>query len=62
MSKRARVALLIDTATTWGSGLIEGIADYAHNTADWHLLLGPYGKYDKMVLPPLGIAMGLSLE
>ena len=52
MSKRAKIALLIDTATTWGSGLIEGIADFAHNSADWHLFLGPYGKYDRMMLPP----------
>ncbi len=51
MHKRQKVALLIDTATTWGSGLIEGIADYAHNSADWHLFLGPYGKYDRMRLP-----------
>jgi hypothetical protein len=32
----------IDTATTWGNGLIEGIADYAHQTADWQLLLAPW--------------------
>ncbi|MEM8945828.1 MAG: DNA-binding transcriptional regulator [Planctomycetota bacterium] len=51
MRKRARVALLIDTATTWGSGLIEGIADYAHNSAEWHLFLGPFGKYDHMLMP-----------
>lgn len=51
MGKRAKVALLIDTATTWGSGLIEGIADYAHESAAWQLFLGPYGKYDRMLLP-----------
>lgn len=51
MSKRARIALLIDTATTWGSGLIEGIAEYAHRRDDWQLFLGPRGKYDRMILP-----------
>ena len=51
MGERAKIALLIDTATTWGSGLIEGIADFAHNSVDWHLFLGPYGKYDRMMLP-----------
>jgi LacI family transcriptional regulator, galactose operon repressor len=51
MGTRARIALLIDTATTWGTGLIEGIADYAHESADWQILLAPRGKYDQMMLP-----------
>ncbi|HMP07077.1 MAG TPA: DNA-binding transcriptional regulator, partial [Lacipirellulaceae bacterium] len=46
-----RVALLIDTATSWGSGLIAGIAQYAHTAADWQLFLGPRGKYDRLTLP-----------
>ena len=48
---RKRIALLIDTATTWGNGLIEGIAEFAHQGADWQLLLAPWGKYDRMMLP-----------
>lgn len=48
---RKRVALLIDTATTWGSGLIEGIADFAHSFGDWQFFLGPRGKYEEMLLP-----------
>ena len=51
MPRRARIALLIDTATTWGSGLIEGIAEYAHAHEDWQFLLGPRGKYDRSLLP-----------
>ena len=51
MSRRARIALLIDTATTWGTGLIEGIAEYAHAYQDWQFLLGPRGKYDRSLLP-----------
>jgi LacI family transcriptional regulator len=51
MPRRARIALLIDTATTWGTGLIEGIAEYAHAHEDWHFLLGPRGKYDRSLLP-----------
>jgi len=51
MGKPAKVALLIETATTWGSGLIEGIADYTHDTEDWRLFLGPWGKYDRLALP-----------
>lgn len=51
MGTRARIALLIDTATTWGMGLIEGIAAYAHESADWQILIAPSGKYDEMLLP-----------
>lgn len=51
MERRPRIALLIDTATTWGMGLIEGIVDYAHSHTDWQILLGPRGKYDRMMLP-----------
>lgn len=51
MTKRAKVALLIDTATTWGSGLIEGIAEYAHAHQHWQCFLGPRGKYDRSILP-----------
>src|SRR5262245_16393320 len=51
MGRRPRIALVIDTATTWGAGLFQGIAEYAHECADWQLLLGPRGKYDRMLLP-----------
>lgn len=51
MSSNRRVALLIDSATTWGAGLVEGIVDYAHANSDWHISLGPFGKYDRMLLP-----------
>lgn len=51
MPHRARVALLIDTATTWGSGLIEGIAEYAHAHEEWQFQLGPRGKFDRTLLP-----------
>jgi LacI family transcriptional regulator len=51
MGSRAKVAILIDTATTWGSGMIEGIAEYAHAAEDWQCFLGPRGKYDRLMLP-----------
>jgi LacI family transcriptional regulator len=51
MSRRARIALLIDTATTWGAGLIEGIAEYSHEHTDWQFFLGPRGKYERTLLP-----------
>lgn len=52
MSKQQRIALLIDTATSWGAGLIEGIASYAkENELAWLFSLEPRGKYEKMLLP-----------
>src|SRR4051794_40377638 len=48
---RARIALLIDTSTTWGAGLIEGIAEYSHEHNDWQFLLGPHGKNERQLLP-----------
>ena len=47
-----RIALLIDTATSWGSGLIEGVANYAKKRErPWLFSFEPRGKYDKMLLP-----------
>ncbi|QDT67808.1 Xylose operon regulatory protein [Planctomycetes bacterium MalM25] len=52
MPKQQRIALLIDTATSWGAGLIEGIASYAkENNLAWLFSLEPRGKYEKMLLP-----------
>lgn len=51
-SKSMRIALLIDTSTTWGSGLIEGIIDYAKSRdKNWLFSFEPRGKYDDMQLP-----------
>ncbi|MEQ8848037.1 DNA-binding transcriptional regulator [Botrimarina sp.] len=52
MPSPRRVALLIDTATSWGAGLIEGIAAYAKSRErHWLFSLEPRGKYDRMLLP-----------
>ena len=52
MPKQQLIALLIDTATSWGAGLIEGIASYAkENEMAWLFSLEPRGKYEKMLLP-----------
>jgi LacI family transcriptional regulator len=47
-----RIALLIDTATSWGSGLIEGVANYAKARGKrWLFTFEPRGKYDRLLLP-----------
>ncbi len=49
--KKPRVALLIDTSTTWGRGLIQGIARYARETTDWALTVEARGAFEKKALP-----------
>lgn len=52
MNRPVRVALLIDTATSWGSGLIEGIAEYSKaHRKNWLFSFEPRGKYDRVLLP-----------
>ncbi|WP_425396018.1 substrate-binding domain-containing protein [Aeoliella sp.] len=51
-SQSMRIALLIDTSTTWGSGLIEGVIEYAKSrNKNWLFSFEPRGKYDDMLLP-----------
>lgn len=52
MSKVPRIALLIDTSTTWGSGIIQGIVDYVHAHQDWQIYVAPWGRYERIILPP----------
>ncbi|TWT76051.1 Xylose operon regulatory protein [Posidoniimonas polymericola] len=53
MNQAKRIALLIDTATSWGQGLIEGIASFARDhERNWLFSIEPRGKYDRMLLPP----------
>jgi LacI family transcriptional regulator len=50
-TKRAQIALLIDTSTTWGAGLIQGIADNGAVSEHWQFFLEPRGKYERLMLP-----------
>ena len=45
------MALLIETSTSWGAGLVEGIAAYARQHAAWSLFWEPRGRYDLLRLP-----------
>lgn len=60
MSQAKRIALLIDTATSWGQGLIEGIASFARDhQRNWLFSIEPRGKYDRMLLPPIWRGSGV---
>ncbi len=60
MGNRAKVALLIDTATTWGSGLIEGIAEFANRTDAWQCFLGRAANTIASCCPTIGMATASS--
>ncbi len=49
-ARRYRVALLIETSTSWGAGIVEGIAEFSQS-ADWTCLWDPRGKLEKLSLP-----------
>ena len=46
-----QVALLVDTSTSWGRQLIQGVTNYAQKHGPWHLQVEPRGRDDPMRLP-----------
>jgi LacI family transcriptional regulator len=46
-----RVAVLVDTSTTWGRELITGIHNYSRLHGSWHLYLEARGAEEIMTLP-----------
>jgi len=46
-----RIALLIETSTSWGPNLVKGVADYALTHENWFFRLEPAGKYERLALP-----------
>jgi len=51
MSDPKRVAILIETSTSWGHGLIRGISDYAKRHTPWVFFLEPRGRSEALRLP-----------
>jgi LacI family transcriptional regulator len=47
-----RVAILVDTSTTWGRDLIAGIHRYSKERGDWELFVEPRGLEQRRWLPP----------
>ena len=46
-----RVAVLVDTSTAWGRGIITGIQKYALERGNWHLFVEARGLHDSTALP-----------
>jgi LacI family transcriptional regulator len=51
---RRSVVLLIDSSTSWGSYILQGVARYAERYGPWSLYLGQHGKYESLSLPRVG--------
>jgi LacI family transcriptional regulator len=46
-----RVAVLVDTSTTWGRDIIKGVHTYSRTHGGWHLFLEARGHEEMMKLP-----------
>tara|TARA_B100001971_G_C18267290_1_gene594533 strand:+ start:12661 stop:13839 length:1179 start_codon:yes stop_codon:yes gene_type:complete len=46
------VALIVDTATTWGRNLIEGVIDFVDQHTPWHLQVESSGTMESRLPPP----------
>jgi LacI family transcriptional regulator len=49
---RTRIALLIESSTSWGTGIIAGVGQHAAAAGlDWDLWHEPHGRNEKLLLP-----------
>lgn len=46
-----RVALLVESSTSWGTGVIRGVAEYAAAAGPWLFYLAPFGRNEPLTLP-----------
>jgi len=46
-----RIALLIETSTSWGRDLIRGIGEYARTHGPWLFSFAPMARSDRLMLP-----------
>ncbi len=51
MDKVLRIAVLVETSTSWGTQVIQGISSYAHEEGHWVFFLEPRGRYEELRLP-----------
>jgi LacI family transcriptional regulator len=56
------VAVLVETASSWGAGLVEGIAEYAQKRTNWSVFWEPRGRTSPPSLPLAWEAHGVIAE
>lgn len=49
--RTSRVAVLVDTSTSWGRGIVKGVHRYGSHTARWQLFIEPRGIEQRRWLP-----------
>jgi LacI family transcriptional regulator len=54
-----RIALLIDTSTSWGSWIVQGVVRYAEQHGPWLFALAPHGKNEPVQLAEAGRVNGV---
>lgn len=50
-SRPPRVAILIETSTSWGSQVVRGIVDYVRSCSHWVFLIDWHGVHEELKLP-----------
>lgn len=51
MAKNHNIAILVETSTTWGRRLCQGIGNYCKLNPGWTLYLEPHGENEVFFLP-----------
>lgn len=51
MPSPPRIAVLVETSTSWGQRIVKGIASYAREHGPWFFYFEPRGLYDRPKLP-----------
>ena len=59
LKKPPRVAILIETSTSWGRGIIWGIGRYVRQNGPWDLHLEPSGYEERLSVPSGWVGEGI---
>jgi LacI family transcriptional regulator len=51
MSRPTQVAVLVETSTTWGSKVVRGIAEFAHEHGRWSIFVETRGYHERLRVP-----------
>ena len=57
--KTKAVAILVETSTSWGRRIIQGIGQYAKEHGAWHLFVEPRGMEERLQLPSQWVGDGI---
>ena len=59
LPQKHRIAVLIETSTSWGRGIISGIHSYARGHPEWQLLIEARGRKEAVDLPRGWLGSGI---